>query len=227
MGNKVPKTEGIHVPVELDHETGGNRTKGRKVVMVITRDGKKLMFDRGMYASKLLMAFPGHAVFRVSEELEYLGRARALSPKDSLKRGNTYLLLPQTQKDTQKSQQRQQRKRSNSKVNPIVCLDSDSDKENLMKQAERHAAPKISQTIKVRMTKQQLAEMIGNGYISLGSGQAAQDLMKMTVACRRPTDWSCSMRLFNHPQSNLLTAPSLARRTWNPELASILEVPSQ
>ncbi|KAL2609323.1 hypothetical protein R1flu_027896 [Riccia fluitans] len=224
MGNKLPKTEGIQVPVELDHESGGNRTK---VVMVIRRDGTKLMFDRGMYASKLLMAFPGHAVFRVSEELKYLGRARALSPKDSLKRGNTYLLLPQTQKHTQKSQQRQQRKRSNSKVNPVVCLDSDSENEKLIKQAESHATPQISKTIKVRMTKQQLAEMIGNGSISMGGAQAAQELVKMTVVCRRPADWSCSMRLFNHPQSNLLTPPSLTKRTWSPELASILEVTSQ
>ncbi|KAL2608811.1 hypothetical protein R1flu_027384 [Riccia fluitans] len=79
-----------------------------------------------MCASKLLMAFPGHAFFRASEELEYLGRARALSPKASLKRGNTYFLLPQTQMQPQNSKP-QQWNRSNSKVNPVVSFGSDSE----------------------------------------------------------------------------------------------------
>ncbi|KAL2609379.1 hypothetical protein R1flu_027952 [Riccia fluitans] len=225
MGNKVPKTEGIQVPVELDYGSGQNHSTGRKVVTVIRRDGTKLTFDRGMCASKLLMAFPGYAVFRASEELEYLGRARALSPKASLKRGNTYLLLPQTRKQRQKPQRHQQKR---SQVNPVMsAFDSDSDEE-LAKDTERHGSPQtITQTIKVGMTKQQLARMIGNGTISLAGSRAAQEHVNMTIGFRRPANWSCSMRLFNHPQSNLLSVPSLTKRTWSPELASIPEVPSQ
>ncbi|KAL3699341.1 hypothetical protein R1sor_017363 [Riccia sorocarpa] len=205
MGNKVPKTEAIQVPRAIDDGSGETHTKGRRVLTVIRHDGTKLVFERGMSVSKLLKDFPGHGVYRASEELEYLGRARALSPNTSLKRGNTYLLLPQTQKQTQKKPLQQGMKGRWSKVNPVLsAFDSDSDEEEFLKEAEALPPP---HTIK-----------------------AAQEIGALTVAVR-PTS---GMKLFNYPhgqlaseQKILLTAGSLTKRTWFPKLPSILEVPTQ
>ncbi|KAL3699360.1 hypothetical protein R1sor_017382 [Riccia sorocarpa] len=194
------------------------------------RDGTKLMFERRMRVSKLLMAFSGHSVYRASEELEYLGRARPLCLNTSLKLGNTYFLLPQTQNHMQKKPQPQQQvmKGRGSKVEPMVSgFHSDSEEEELV------AVPSPPpQTIKIRMTRQQFAEMLIEGSIRLNGSQQAEELVNKTAPFRRPTVWNSSMKLFNHPkppseQHNLLTASDRMKRSWRPELASILEEPTR
>ncbi|KAL3699342.1 hypothetical protein R1sor_017364 [Riccia sorocarpa] len=170
MGNKVPKTEGLRVPQAFFDRNVENHINGRGVVTVIRGDGTNLTFERGMRVSKLLEDFPGHAVYRASEELEYQGRARALSLNTSLKCDSTYLLLPQTQRQAQKKPRQQGMicRRSNSKVNPgVSAFDSDSDEEEFAEE-EKPLAP---------------------------------------------------------PQT--ITLASEQKRTWSPDLPSILEVPTQ
>ncbi|KAL3699362.1 hypothetical protein R1sor_017384 [Riccia sorocarpa] len=221
---RYQKAEGIHVPRAFFDRNGENHTDGRGVVTVIRGDGTDLTFERGMCVSKLLKDFPVHAVYRASEELEYLGRARPLPTNTSLKCGNAYLLLPQTQKQAQKKPRQQGTKwgRSNSKVNPgVSAFNSDSDEEEFSEEEKPLAPP---QTITIRMTKQQLAQMIGDGSIRLEGSQARQELGKLTTAFRFPAVWNCSMKLFNHLQ---LAYASEQKRTWSPDLPSILEVPTQ
>ncbi|KAG6542660.1 hypothetical protein Mapa_015894 [Marchantia paleacea] len=217
---------------DVDIEDEGANSKGLKVVTVLKRDGTVMEFKREPSVSKLLKDFPCHFVCN-SEELGSGAKARMLSPNTRLKRGKVYLLLPQQQKA---------RRKSCNKINPVVALASPDRLNSQQSSAAAAAASedqKIgatavprSESIKLVMTKQQLAKMIADGSILMAAANktaAAQNLSAqlMSVRASGPGLSYSSMRLFNHPVQSSNNNIGSFRRNWSPVLDSIIEVPNQ
>ncbi|BBN20388.1 hypothetical protein MPTK1_8g18700 [Marchantia polymorpha subsp. ruderalis] len=233
MGNAVP-SRGCRDVDRLDAsssedeiEDEGANARELKVVTVLKRDGTVLEFKKELSVSKLLKSFPGHFVCN-SEELGSGAKARMLCPKARLALGKVYLLLPQQQKA---------RRRSCSKINPVLAL---ACPERLNSQQSSAAAAAASgyqrlgaddeprsESIKLVMTKQQLAKMMADGSILMAAGNKEAAAQLMSVRANSPELSYSSMRLFNHPVVQSTNKSGSFRRNWSPALDSIIEVPSQ